>query len=66
MKNQKFTFVVIIAIIGFTTLAFAVSDNSNLVKIVHNGKVIEVAPAAVNAHLAHGDTLENAGSSSAS
>ncbi len=59
---------IILAVLAvFAVLAFTVADTSNRVKIIHKGSVIEVAPAAVSAHLAHGDTLfGNNGSSAGS
>lgn len=64
MKKYKVILVAAVAVISFTALAFTVSDHSNLVKVVHKGRVIEVAPEAVSAHLAHGDTFYGGGSSS--
>lgn len=63
MKVPK---IVLAALVVFGALAFVVTDNSSLVKIIHKGKVIEVSENAVPAHLAHGDTLFNDGSSSSS
>ena len=53
--NKKF---ITAAALAATMTANA--QKSNKVKIVHNGKVIEVSKKAVPAHLAHGDQIYNA------
>lgn len=64
MKKTK---IILAALVIFTAVAFTVADNSNLVKIYHKGKIIEVAPQAVEGHLGHGDTVYgNNGSSEGS
>jgi hypothetical protein len=50
----------------FALVAFGVSDKSEKVQINHKGRVIEVPPQAVEAHLAHGDYIVGGNSSSAS
>ena len=54
------------ALVLFAVAAFTVADNSSLVKVIHKGSIIEVAPQAVKAHLAHGDTLYDDHNSSSS
>lgn len=59
-KNQ----IILATLVLFAAVAFTVADSSHRVKVNHKGKVIEVAPEAVAAHLAHGDYLVGDNSSS--
>jgi len=62
----KKTQIILAALVIFAAVAFTVADSSDRLKINHKGRVIEVAPQAVPAHLAHGDTVfgDNGSSSS--
>lgn len=61
---MKKTFIILAALVLFSLAAFSVVDSSKMVKINHKGTVIEVAPQAVAAHLAHGCYIVGDNSSS--
>lgn len=54
MKKSQ---IILAALVIFAAAAFTAVDSSKKVKINHKGAVIEVAAQAVEAHLAHGDTI---------
>lgn len=66
MRNfAKWLFVVAIAsLIAVPSLQAQGKSGKVKVDLVHNGHVISVAPEAVDAHLAHGDTYYNPGPTS--
>lgn len=54
---KLFSLLVVVSVLAYVSMN--AQDNKEKVALIHNGHVIVVAPEAVPAHLAHGDTYAN-------
>jgi hypothetical protein len=59
MKHVKRTLAVVALVLVCALVSMNAQNKKQKVALIHNGHVIVVAPEAVPAHLAHGDTYAN-------